>query len=129
MRNDMEEGFDIDEGVSPCQPISIQGVEGYETYKIDESTIGVRPKWVSVKKQPAPKEGKFLFSYHCGVGLASWGQAYTTINGNSERTHELYFLVLCPMDITENECEPMQWNEEKMVEMDVYWMPVPLPKE
>ncbi len=86
--------------------------------------------WISVKDEEAPKQEKFLFSYHYGVGLGSWGQAYTTINGNSERTHEVYFLVLCPMDISENDGEPMQWTEEKMVEMDVKWMPLPhAPKE
>lgn len=87
-------------------------------------------KWISVKNQPAPKKGKFLFHYHCGIGLGSWGQAYTTIYGNSERTHEIYFLVLWPMDISENNGEPFQWNEEKMIEMEVKWMPLPeAPKE
>lgn len=86
-------------------------------------------KWISVKDEPAPKKEKFLFSYYYGVGLGAWGQAYTTINGNSERTHEIYFLVLCPMDISENESEPMQWNERKMIEMDVFWMPLPAPPE
>lgn len=78
-------------------------------------------EWISVKNIPAPKEEKFLFSYRCGVGLGAWGQAYTTIYGNSERTHELYFLVLWPMDISENDGEPMQWTETKMIEMDVHW--------
>lgn len=86
-------------------------------------------EWTSVKEQPAPKEGKFLFSYHCGVGLASWAQAYTIINGNSERTHECYFLVLWPQDISENDGEPFQWTEEKMIEMDVSWRPLPEPPE
>lgn len=81
-------------------------------------------EWISVKNQPAPKEGKFLFSYHCGVGLGAWGQAYTTIQGNSERTHKLYFLVLWPMDISDDG-EPFQWDESKMIEMDVYWMNLP----
>jgi hypothetical protein len=82
-------------------------------------------EWISVKIKTAPKDSKFLFSYHCGIGLGAWGQAYTNINGNSERTHSLYFLVLCPMDISENNGEPFQWNEDKMIEMEVYWMPLP----
>jgi hypothetical protein len=82
-------------------------------------------EWISVKDEPAPKTGKFLFYYHCGIGLGSWGQAYTTINGNSERTHHVYFLVLWPQDISENDGEPMQWWESKMIEMDVYWRPLP----
>ena len=38
-----------EEAVLPCKPLSIQGIDGCETYKIDENTIGVRPKWISVK--------------------------------------------------------------------------------
>lgn len=34
--------------LSPSNLFSIQGIDGYETYKIDENTIGVRPKWISV---------------------------------------------------------------------------------
>lgn len=84
-------------------------------------------EWISVKNCPAPKEEKFLFHYHCGIGLGCWGQAFTSTNGNSERTHKIYFLVLWPMDISENDGEPMQWDEEKMIEMEVSWMPLPNP--
>jgi hypothetical protein len=41
--------------MSICEPsnnINIIGIDGYETYKIDESTIGIRPKWISVKDKP-----------------------------------------------------------------------------
>jgi hypothetical protein len=82
-------------------------------------------EWISVKVKMAPKNEKFLFDYHCGTGLGCWGQGYTDINGNSERTHEIYFLVLWPRDISENTTEPMQWSEEKMKEMDVFWTPLP----
>lgn len=84
-------------------------------------------EWISVKDKAAPKTGKFLFYYHCGIGLGCWTQAYTTINGNSERTHKCYFLVLWPCDISENDGEPMQWSDDKMIEMDMYWMPLPNP--
>lgn len=87
-------------------------------------------QWIKCSDILPPKKGKFLFHYHCGIGLGSWGQAYTLINGNSERTHKIYFLVLWPMDISENSDEPMRWNEEKMIEMEVSWMPLPEgPKE
>lgn len=95
--------------------------------KDDNKSNLFRPKWISVKDKAAPKKDKFLFSYHYGVGLGNWSQAYTTFNGNSERTHEIYFLILWPMDISENNGEPMQWTEEKMIEMDVMWMPLPKP--
>ncbi len=84
-------------------------------------------EWISVKDKPAPKNGKFLFHYHYGIGLGSWGQAYTTINGNSERTHEIYFLVLWPRDVSEE--EPMEFDEKKMIEMEVSWMPLPAPPD
>ncbi len=120
----------VEEAVSPSKCLCIHALDGYETYKIDDNTIGVRPIWISVNDKEVPKTGKFLFSYHCGIGLVSWGQAYTTVNGNSERTHEIYFLILWPQDISENNGEPMQWNDEKMKEMDVYWMPLPeMPNE
>lgn len=107
--------------------------EGYiiSNARLEGNTIhiDIEPKWISVRNELAPKSGKFLFYYHCGVGLGSWGQAYTTINGNSERTHKTYFLVLWPMDISENDGEPFQWNEDKMIEMNIYWMPLPLPPD
>jgi hypothetical protein len=82
-------------------------------------------EWIKCSDQLAPKDKKFLFSYHCGIGLGCWGQAYTTINGNSERTYHSYFLVLTPMDISENDGEPFIWGEKKMIEMEVSWMPLP----
>ena len=84
-------------------------------------------EWISVKDLPARKNNKFLFSYFGGIGLGCWGQAYTTINGNSERTHEAYFLVLNPCDISEDQGEPFEWDEEKMIEMEVSWMALPKP--
>jgi hypothetical protein len=90
------------------------------------SDAGVKMEWIKCSDKPAPKDKKFLFSYHCGIGLGCWGQAYTTINGNSERTHHSYFLVLTPMDISENDGEPFIWGEKKMIEMEVSWMSLPL---
>lgn len=40
--------------VLPEKPLSIQGMDGIETFKIDENTIGVRPKWISVKERMPP---------------------------------------------------------------------------
>lgn len=120
--------YDENDIVRPKEPIEIIGDGFYETVA-KGNKIFVRPKWISVKDKAAPKKDKFLFSYHCGVGLGNWSQAYTIFNGNSERTHEIYFLVLWPMDISENNGEPMEWTEEKMIEMDVMWMPLPKPPE
>ena len=88
-----------------------------------------RMEWISTKHKLPPKEGKFLFSYYYGIGLGEYGQCYTTINGNSERTHKCYILILWPSEIEEGR-EPYKWDEEKVKEMDLYWMPLPQsPKE
>lgn len=36
------------ESVQPEQPLSFCADEGYETYKIDDNTIGVRPVWIKM---------------------------------------------------------------------------------
>jgi len=83
-------------------------------------------RWVKCRHREAPKDRKFLFYYHCGMGLGAWSQGYTTSNGNSERTHHCYFLVLYPCDESENDT-PFQWSETYMVEMDVSWRELPSP--
>lgn len=83
-------------------------------------------EWFECKHTPAPKKGKFLFSYHFGIGIGEWGQCYTTINGNSERTHHAYILILWPSEILEGDV-PFEWDEEYMIEMEVSWGPLPQP--
>jgi len=80
--------------------------------------------WISCKDNLPPKDKKFLFSYHYGIGIGQWGQCYTVINGNSERTHEAFILILHPLEILDGS-EPFQWNESYMKEMNVSWMPLP----
>lgn len=82
--------------------------------------------WVSCKDELPPKKGKFLFSYHCGIGLGCWDQCYTIINGNSERTHKAYILILWPSEILDGN-DPFCFDEEKMKEMEMFWMPLPEP--
>lgn len=81
-------------------------------------------KWIKCIDLPAPKDGKFLFSYHYGIGLGEWGQCYTVINGNSERTHDAYILILWPSEILDG-LDPIEFSEEKMIEMNVKWMDMP----
>ena len=38
-----------EENPLPPKFITIKGMDGYETYKIDDNTMGVRPIWISVK--------------------------------------------------------------------------------
>jgi hypothetical protein len=77
-------------------------------------------EWIDCKTQMPPKNRKFLFSYYYGIGLGEWGQCYTTINGNSERTHEAYILVLSPAALLNPE-EPFTWDESYMIYMEVKW--------
>ncbi len=64
-----------DSSVELPKPITFKCEDGFETYAIDESTIGVRPKWVSVQEKEPPKDlellgyengKKFIFSYRMG---------------------------------------------------------------
>lgn len=80
--------------------------------------------WINAQDTLPTKRRKFLFSYHSGTGLGQWGQCYTIINGNSERTHEAYILILDPQSILDGE-EPFQWNDKKILEMEVSWMEIP----
>jgi hypothetical protein len=82
-------------------------------------------KWVECVKKFPPKNKKFLFSYDYGIGIGAWGQCFSVINGNSERTHEAYILVLNPHLMVGNQEEPFKWDENKMLDMEVKWMDLP----
>lgn len=84
--------------------------------------------WIKCKNALPPKDCKFLFAYYFGIGLGVWAQCYKTVNGNSERTHEAYILILHPSDILNGD-DPFCWDEKYMIEMDVSWMPLPKPPE
>jgi hypothetical protein len=42
--------------VVPQKCLCIHALDGYETYKIDDHTIGVRPFWYDAKKVPPRKD-------------------------------------------------------------------------
>ena len=81
-------------------------------------------EWIKCSDRLPPKLGKFIYNYYYGIGLGEWGQCYTIINGNSERTHEAYILILWPHEILDG-LFPYEWNDERMIEMEVNWMPLP----
>jgi len=87
-------------------------------------------EWISCKDSLAPKKGKFLFHYCYGIGLGNWDRIYHFQNGGHSFLSDecKYILVLWPSELKEG-CEnfPMQWNENKMIEMEVSWMPLPKP--
>ena len=58
------ESFECTENdaVKPEEPLKITGIENYETVLLDKHTIGVRPKWISVKNRlPKEDENVILF--------------------------------------------------------------------
>ena len=86
-------------------------------------------EWIDVNDLLPPKNIKFLFNYYCGTGIGEWGQCFTVTNGNSERTHKCYILILNPSLLVGNQEEPFEWDEKKMIEMEVSWMHLPKPPE
>ena len=81
-------------------------------------------QWIDCKSQLPPKEGKFLYSYFYGVGLGEWGKRYAFVYGKSRPTSDSYILVLWPSEI-ENGDTPIHLNEQEMIEMEMFWMPIP----
>lgn len=84
--------------------------------------------WIKCSEQMPPKDAKFLFHYHYGIGLGNWGNHYKIINGNSERVFDGYCLILWPSEINQGQ-SPFQWTEKDMLEMEVSWMPLPEPPD
>jgi hypothetical protein len=83
--------------------------------------------WIKCSERLPPKNRKFLFHYHYGIGLAQWEQSYEIINGNSERQDKKYLLILWPSEINDGSSEVFQWDNKTMVDMKVSWMPLPEP--
>lgn len=84
-------------------------------------------EWISCKNQSAPKNGKFLFHYHQGIGLGEWSSTYEHSNGDSWLTNvQKYLLIIWPSDILHGD-SPFEWDEGFMIDMDVKWMPLPNP--
>lgn len=52
--------------------INIFGVRGYETYIIDSNTVGVRPKWISIKDAVPDYKGDYLCYGKSGISIARY---------------------------------------------------------
>ena len=50
----------VEEAVFPSKCLCIHALDGYETYKIDDSTIGVRPIWFNVKDRLPANDDDYL---------------------------------------------------------------------
>ena len=50
----------------------IHALDGYETYVIDENTIGVRPIWFNVKNR-LPTEHEWILLCNIDFQITTWG--------------------------------------------------------
>lgn len=94
------------------------GSDGYETYVIDENTMGVRPIWFSVKDQPAPKDKPFLAEVLLGNHFL----------GKDDRTRDIRCCVWNEFSerFTEH-CDCSGYDHEiESIEI-LNWMPLPKP--
>jgi len=48
--------------IGPAKQIKMLGFDGFETFKIDDVTIGIRPKWISVKDE-FPENGHYVLAF------------------------------------------------------------------
>lgn len=58
----------IEKDITSSKCLCIHALDGYETYKIDEHTIGVRPIWFDAKKNP-PDENEHVLVYDTTEGI------------------------------------------------------------
>jgi hypothetical protein len=71
----------MNDSVLPQKPLSFLGSDGYETYVIDENTIGVRPKWISVEDR-LPPDGQTVLIWSAGYIYQGWYEKTSLICGD-----------------------------------------------
>lgn len=63
----LDKWMKVEEPASPSKCLCIHALDGYETYKIDNNTIGVRLIWFDVKHNLPKKAGVYWVAYElCG---------------------------------------------------------------
>ncbi len=96
--------------VRPATCLHIHAIDGYETYKMDESTIGVRPIWIDVKKSPPPPMRTVLLCVK-GEVVVGWNESVQPEEDPSYCSWEC-------------------WPEDSEGSDGVtHWMPLPKPPE
>lgn len=89
-------------------------------------------EWIKATDQMPPKESKFLFHYYFGIGIGDWSRIYHFQDGGHSYLSDeyRYCLVLWASEHKKGmEEKAMQWDEEKLIEMKISWMPLPKPPE
>jgi len=59
------------DGVHPPRHTCVHAMDGYEVYKLDDYTIGVRPVWISVKDR-FPEKGQFVLCVSNKIIFQAW---------------------------------------------------------
>lgn len=67
----------MSESIDPLRCLSIHAIDGYEAYKIDDNTIGVRPIWYDVEKFPPPSMIDLLLCVE-GKVILGWNESVQT---------------------------------------------------
>lgn len=69
----------IENTVSPSKCLCIHALDGFETYKINEHIIGVRPIWFDVN-QKLPNENEHVLVYDTMEGICRAYHSYGSWN-------------------------------------------------
>lgn len=108
----------------PSRCLCIHALDGYETYKVDDHTIGVRPIWISVKdKLPLPYDWVLVFASTNGTNEPNPMTLARLIPG-----HTIWEFLYEYADTSgAGVYQDLEWP----VKMDeiTHWMPLPNPPE
>lgn len=99
--------------------LNIRGSDSYETYVIDESTIGVRPKWISVEDRLPEDYYEYVLVYArmdgdepCPTSIARQFKGEWEMLNHADQSNAVA-------------CGDLTWY---MSEEDItHWMPLPKP--
>ncbi len=105
---------------TPCEPqkcLNIIGIDDYETIAIDSNTIGIRPKWISVKER-VPNDDQDVLVYHNE-------DDHITVGYFNSETVSFYIESDGSKFFTDDGWETeIPWAQKGRV---THWMPLPFP--
>lgn len=105
---------------SPSKCLCIHALDGYETYKIDDHTVGVRPFWINTKDRLPPHLEDVLFLYS-----DKKGSSFLTGWYDEDCEEWICTIVGFFRDLSEKACADSHFKKNKVK----YWMPLPVKPE